>query len=221
MASDQDERPQMHVPTRTLLWPPLTVVGLTGGLASGKTTVAGLFAELGAVLLNADDEGRALMEPGEPALAETVAFFGPGYLLPDGQLDRRALGARVFSSAGDLRVLNRITHPRIARRLRSKLLTISRTAKEGTVVVLEAALLIEAGWAPLVDKILVVSTQQTTQVARLIARSTLSHSQAQARVSAQMPLRQKLRHADYRVNGEAPLPETREQVAAIWRQLGR
>jgi dephospho-CoA kinase len=194
-------------------------VGLTGGIASGKTTVAGMFAKLGAVILNADDEGRAVMEPGEPALAETVAYFGRGCLRADGALDRPALSDRVFNNATERRILNRITHPRIARRLRGKLLEISSRAKENRVVVVEAALLLEAGWAPLVDKIAVIATQQSTQVARLMSRSGLSLPQAHARVTAQMPLRQKLRHADYRLDGEAPLAATREQVAAIWRDL--
>ena len=210
---------QMHLPHHAPAWPPLTVVGLTGGIASGKTTVAGMFAELGALILNADDEGRAVMEPGEPALAEAIACFGRGCLRGDGRLDRQALGDRVFSNAAERRILNRITHPRIARRLRGKLLEISSRAKENTVVVVEAALLLEADWAKLVDKIVVIATQQSTQVARLMSRSKLSLPQAQARVTAQMPLRQKLRYADYRLDGETPPAVTRQQVAAVWHEL--
>ena len=202
------------------------VVGLTGGIASGKTTVAGMFRELGAVVINADDEGRAVVEPGQPALAELVRHFGPEYLLPDGTLDRRALGNRVFAAPADLQALNRITHPRIARRLRERLLSLARQASrrrrsEPVIVLIEAAILIEAGWDRLVDQIIVIVTQPSTQAARLMAGLGYTASQAETRVHAQLPLKQRLRFADYRVAGEGPLAETRAQVAAAWSDLRR
>lgn len=202
-------------------WPPLLVIGLTGGIASGKSTVARMFADLGAAVLNADDEGRAVAEPGEAALAEIVAAFGREYLLPDGRLDRRALGDRIFHARRDREILNRITHPRIGERLCHKLRKLARDTPSPPLVVVEAAVLIEAGWGPLVDKIIVVTAQHSTQVARLMAGFGMTALQAEARVHAQLPLRKRLRYADYRVRGDAPLSETHAQVSALWKDLLR
>lgn len=207
--------------TNGRLWPPLTVVGLTGGIASGKSTIAGMFRELGAVVLNADDEGRAAAEPGEPALAEIIAAFGPEYLQADGRLNRRALAERIFASRADRLRLNRITHPRISERLSKKLELLANEPPPPPVVVLEAALLLEAGWASLVDKIIVVVTQPSVQAARLMAGSQISAAQAEARIHAQIPLRERLRHADYRVRGDVPLSVTHGEVSAVWAELAR
>jgi dephospho-CoA kinase len=202
-----------------LKWPPLVVAGLTGGIASGKTTVAGFFRDLGATVMNADDEGRAVVEPGEPALAEIVARFGPEYLKADGSLDRRALGDRIFGGREDRLALNRITHGRIGERLRGQLRALAKRPPNPPVVVIEAAVLIEAGWQTAVDRTIVVVAQHSVQVARLIAGPRLTAAQAEARVRSQLPLRARLRHAHYRVSGEAPLEETKSRVAEIWREL--
>lgn len=202
-------------------WPHLLVVGLTGGIRSGKSTIARMFQELGATVISADQEGRAVVEPGRPALAEIVAAFGPAYLLPDGTLNRAALGDLVFSCRAALETLNRITHPRIERRLRARLAELARNPPRPPIVVLEAAILVEAGWHPLVDRTVVVATQHCTQLARLLHGSGLSRAQAEARIHAQLPLNERLRYADYRVSGEAPLSETRQQVEAIWQDLLR
>lgn len=200
---------------RPLRWPPLIVAGLTGGIASGKTTVARLFAERGAVVLNADEMGHQAIAPGEPALAELVAAFGPEYLLPDGRLDRAALGHRVFASRRDRETLNRITHPRITKKLLKNFELLANTPSSKLVVVVEAALLVEAGWSQFVDEIIVVTAQHSTQVRRLMARSGLSDPEAVARVRAQLSTRERLRHATYRVSGEASPQETLSAVDAI------
>jgi len=197
------------------------VAGLTGGIASGKTTISRMFGELGATVINADAEGRAVVEPGEPALAELAAAFGREYLQADGRLNRRALGDRVFSRPADLRRLNRITHPRIGVRISKKLEYLANDSPAAGVVVLEAAVLIEAGWARLVDKIIVVVTQPSVQEGRLIAGSQMDASQAGARIRAQIPLRERLKYADYRVRGDAPLEETRAEAAAVYGELTR
>ena len=202
-------------------WPPLVVVGLTGGIASGKSTVASMFRDLGAEVVNADEEGKAAVAPGEPALAEIARAFGPQVLLADGTLDRPRMAARIFASPGDRRALNRITHPRITERLIKKIRNLATHPPRKHVVVVEAALLVEAGWAPLVDKIVVVTAQHSIQVARLIARHGLAVSDAEARVRAQLPARSRLRWADYRISGETALSQTRDQVAAVWDQLVR
>jgi dephospho-CoA kinase len=195
------------------------VAGLTGGIASGKSTVAGMFRELGATVLNADDEGRAVVAPGEPALAELVAAFGPEYLRPDGTLDRAKLGARIFARRSDRLLLNRITHPRIADRLRQKLYGFQGTPPRPPVVVIEAAILLEAGWGRFVDRIVVVAAQQTTQMARLIADHGLTSEGAERRIRSQITLAERLRHADYRINGELALDQTRREVRAVWSDL--
>lgn len=210
-----------------LKWPPLLVVGLTGGIASGKSTMARMFGELGATVLNADDEGRAVVEPGEPALAELIAAFGLEYLTREGRLDRRALGAHVFSNPGGLQTLNRITHPRISARLRARLADLAQAAQRkipdaggaARIVVIEAAVLIEAGWNHLMDKIVVVQTQHSTQVSRLIAGPGLSAAEAEARVRSQIPLAARLRYADFILSGELPLSETHDHVCSLWTEL--
>jgi len=204
---------------RPPLWPPLLVVGLTGGIASGKSTIARLLAERGARVISADREGRAVVRPGEPALAELAAAFGPACLLPSGDLDRPTVADRIFARAADRRALNRITHPRIEARLRRALAALQRRPPRSGVVVLEAAVLIEAGWHRCVDVVLVVATQHSTQVRRLIADLGIGPSQAEARVRAQLSLPQRLRLADLQVSGEGSPGETRRQVDAVWEEL--
>jgi dephospho-CoA kinase len=194
------------------------IVGLTGGIASGKSTVRRMFAELGAATLDADQVAREVVEPGEPALAEIVAEFGPEFLLPDGCLNRRALGDRVFApgSAGkwDRQRLNRITHPRIGAALQEKL---AQFAREGVrVVVLEAAVLKEAGWDELVDEVILVVVQPSVQAQRLIADLGLPSVQAKARVRAQRPTQMKPREAHHVLRGDRPLVEIQAQVRALW-----
>jgi dephospho-CoA kinase len=202
-----------------LKWPPLLVVGLTGGIASGKTTVAGFFAELGATVINADHEGHAVLAPGEPAVAELVAHFGPVVLREDGSVDRRKLGERVFASAADRAILNRISHPRITARVRKALERLQERPPSPPIVVIEAALLVEAGWQSLVDKTLVIVAQPSTQVARLMAGPGMTLDQAEARLRAQLPLSRKLKAADLQINGEAPLGDVRRQVHSVWNGL--
>lgn len=203
------------------LWSPLVVAGLTGGIKSGKSTVSRMFADLGAVVLNADDEGRSVVEPGEPALAELVAAFGPEYLLPDGRLNRSKVAERVFGHQKELDILNRITHPRIDARLREKLAALARRPPKPPVIVIEAAILVEAGWNRLVDRVVVLNVQPSTQVGRLMAGFGLTVCQAEARLRSQMPAERRLRYGDYIINGELSLSATQQQVEAAWQDLCR
>jgi dephospho-CoA kinase len=207
--------------TTTTKWPPLLVVGLTGGIASGKSTVARMLAELGATVISADAEGRAVAAPGEPALAEIAAEFGPGFLAADGSLDRKALGRRVFENPRDLETLNRITHPRIRARLERRLRELAKQPPNPPVVVVEAAILVEAGWHSAVDRVVVVAVQPSTQEHRLIAGFGYEAVEARARVRSQMPAERRLRYADYTLNGELPLPTLRSEAAVLWRELCR
>ncbi|MFN3648376.1 MAG: dephospho-CoA kinase [Armatimonadota bacterium] len=202
-----------------LRFPPLVVAGLTGGIASGKSTIAALFAELGAVVLDADRLGHEVLAPGEPGLAEVVREFGAGFLTPAGELDRKALGARVFGDRTALAALNRITHPRIAERLRGKLRELQKRPPRSRLVVVEAAVLLEAGWAAQVDRILVVSTQHSSQLDRLTHERGLSAAEAEARIKSQIPLFKRLSHADYVIRGDVPLLQTQAEVREVWSAL--
>jgi dephospho-CoA kinase len=207
--------------TETRKWPPLLVVGLTGGIASGKSTVARMFVDLGATVIAADELGREVVRAGEPALAELAAHFGQEYVQPDGELNRRELGRVVFGEPRELPVLNRITHPRIRERLEARLRELAASPPRCPVVVLEAAVLVEAGWVSAVDRVAVVAVQPSVQVRRLIAGSRLTEAEARARLSSQITVEQRLRHADYRIDGERALEDVRDQVGAIWADLGR
>jgi dephospho-CoA kinase len=203
-------------PDKPRIWPPLLVIGLTGGIGSGKTTVSGMLRELGAEIIDADRVGREAVEPGRPALAEVIAAFGPKLLLPDGSLDRARLGAHVFTDARSRRVLNRIMFPRIRADLEERLRALQRRPPRAQIVVVEAAVLVEAGWTESVDRVVVIRAQQSTQVARLIAERGLTPAAAEARIRSQVPLSRRLRAADEVLDGEQTLAALREEVRRRW-----
>lgn len=199
----------------------MRVIGLTGGIASGKSTVAGMFAAHGAAVLAADEVAREVLAPGAPALADVREAFGPAVFGPDGTLDRAALGEQVFSGPEARRRLDAITHPPIRARIQQILAGWRQAAPERRprVVILEHPLLIEASHTDLVEGIILVLAQQTTQVARLTRVKRLTEQQAWARVRAQLPAAEKIPLADWVIDGEAPLPEVRRRVAQIWNEL--
>ena len=166
------------------------MIGLTGGIASGKSTVARMFAERGAAVIDADQLARQIVEPGQPALAELIARFGPQILTPAGALDRKRLGAIAFADPAARADLGRITHPRIAAASAAAIATWSDAGAQ--VVLYEAALLVEnrahAGLAGLI----VVATPPDVQRRRLIERDGLAPAEADARIAAQAPLADKL-----------------------------
>ncbi|HEY8417012.1 MAG TPA: dephospho-CoA kinase [Limnochordales bacterium] len=193
------------------------VIGLTGGIASGKSTVAAMFAELGAAVVSADEIAREVVEPGEPALEEIRTVFGPEVLLPDGRLDRRRLGAIVFADPERRRRLEAILHPRIRARMRER---IEAAAGAGRPVVAEIPLLFESPPSrALVDVTVVVYVDREQQLARLVARDGLSPAEAEARLAAQLPLEEKARLADYVIDNRGGLEHTRAQVRRVWEEL--
>lgn len=193
------------------------VAGLTGGIACGKSTVARMFAELGAVVVSADEISREIVAPGMPALQAIREEFGPGVLLPDGTLDRRRLGAVVFADAAKRRRLEEITHPHIRRVMAER---IDSAARQGRPVIAEIPLLFESEASlSLVDVVIVVYADPDTQLARLMQRDNLTEEQARARVDAQMPLSEKMARADFLIDNGRDLAWTREQVARIWGEL--
>jgi dephospho-CoA kinase len=199
----------------------MRVIGLTGGIASGKTTVARMFEQLGAVVIYADQVAREVVEPGFPALDAIRQSFGPEVFHPDGTLNRGALGDRVFSDPEARRRLEAITHPPILQRIKQRLAQW-RQAKAGEqppAVIIEHPLLIEAGHSDLVEGIILVVAQQSTQAARLKSDKRLTTAQAWDRIRSQLPVEAKIPHARWVIDGEATLPQVRRRVEEIWREL--
>lgn len=202
---------------KSLLEHGLIVIGLTGGIASGKTTVSRLLAELGAVVLDADKVGHEALAPGSEAYRKVVAAFGTGVLRPDGSVDRKKLGEIVFNDAQALAHLNRILHPYMYQMIAERL---EEHRRSGTsVVVLEAAVLLEAGWTSLVDQIWVTQASEDTAIQRLGERNSFSAAQAQARIRSQLSPERRSRQADIIINTDCPLAETECQVRELWRDL--
>lgn len=171
------------------------VVGLTGGIASGKSTVARHFEQLGVPSVDADQLAREVVAKGSAGLSAIVEAFGEEVLLPDGSLDRKAMGQRVFSDAAARARLNAITHPRIAELGAERVRVLS--GKGVPYILYEAALIVESGLHRGMRALVVVSADAATQRARIMQRDTLSLVEAEARIQAQAPLEKKLEVADF------------------------
>jgi len=193
------------------------VIGLTGGIASGKSFVADILAACGAVIVDADRLAREVVEPGEPAYREIVAHFGEGVLMPDGTLDRKALGRIVFADPASRAVLERITHPAIAERA-SRRIELERDKGTG-VVFYVVPLLIEAGLESTVDEIWLVFVDAETQVQRLMKRDNVPREEALRKISAQMALDHKLAYADVVIDNSGAPEETERRVRDEWASL--
>ena len=185
-------------------------VGLTGGIASGKSLVAGMFAELGVPVIDTDAVARELVRPGQPALDEIITAFGREVLAPDGSLNRSALRERVFQDAGERSRLEAILHPRI--RIRS--LDLSAAAG-GPYQVLVVPLLVESGFSELVDRVLVVDCPEALQRERLLTRDAGSPTLADRMIAAQLRREQRLAAADDVIDNSGDMDATRRQVASL------
>jgi len=192
----------------------MRVLGLTGGIGSGKTLVGEMFAQLGAEIIDADQLARDVVEPGQPALGEIVERFGPDVLQADGRLDRAKLGSIVFADASARTALNAITHPRIRERMEA---AVSERKDRSGVLILVIPLLYESARTALVEKVIVVWVDPQTQFRRLVERGGLTAEQAQQRIAAQMPLDQKRALADHVIDNRGTPEETRRQVETIYR----
>jgi dephospho-CoA kinase len=194
----------------------LRLYGLTGGIASGKSTVSRMLRELGAHVLDADLIAREVVEPGTPGLAEVASRF-PGVLGPDGRLDRAKLGARVFADPAERAALNALLHPRIGAAFLEK--TQALAAQGVELVLYDAPLLIENGLHAGMDGVLLVWVPRELQKQRLMARDGLEAQAAEARLAAQLPLEEKRRHATWIVDNTGDLTSTRAQVEEVWRAM--
>jgi dephospho-CoA kinase len=194
-------------------------VGLTGGLAAGKSTVASFFRELGAFHVDADLIAHALLAMGGAAVREVVARFGESIVGADGAVDRRALAAVVFADPRALADLNAIVHPKVRAEIARRIADEESNAAASPVALVDAALLVESGIHRDLDALIVVACTEATQVARAVARGGLTEAEARARVAAQAPLREKLAAADYVIENEGSLDETRRRVREVWKDL--
>jgi dephospho-CoA kinase len=193
----------------------MLLVGLTGGIGSGKSTVARLLAERGAAVLDADSFAREAVQAGSPGFDAVVARFGEGVIGPDGELDRAALAAIVFADEAARHDLEWIVHPEVRRRITEG---ISANAGTDTVVVLESPLLIETGADRDCDVVVVVAAPAEAQIDRLIAAG-MSEADARARMAAQSTLEQKAAQADVVLDNEGTLDELEAQMGSLWADL--
>ena len=194
----------------------MRVIGLTGGIGSGKSTVSKFLAELGAVIIDADKVGHEVLENDSEAWQQVVDAFGRHIVTPDGEIDRKKLGRIVFKSPEALSRLNWIMHPRIYDAVKTQL---EQHQKQGAnVVVVEAPLLIEAGWTSLVDEVWVTIAPRATVLKRL-EQMGLSRAESLARIRSQLPAKERVKQANVVINTDCSLDELKVKVSKLWQRL--
>lgn len=196
------------------------LIGLTGGIASGKSLVAKELKRLGAHLIDADEIARKVVNPGLPAYLDIVKEFGEGILNPDKTINRKALGKLVFSNPEIRKRLEQITHPRILDEINKNIKAV-KGKNPDAIIVVDAALLIEAGLYKKMDKVIVVYADNKTQIERMMKRDGFTMDEAKNRISAQMPLQEKRKYADFVIENveEKSKKEIQEEVRAIFKIL--
>ena len=194
------------------------LVGLTGSIATGKSTVSRMFAHLGARVLDADLLAREVVMPGQPAYLKIVEEFGQGVVRDDGTLDRKALGAIVFAEPARRKRLEEITHPAIAARQQRILSVLDEEAFEG-IVIWDVALLFETGGVARMDRVVVVATDAETELARLMSRDGMAEADARARIASQMPVAEKAKRAHYVIDNSGDRALTEHQVKVVYEAL--
>jgi len=195
----------------------MKVIGLTGGIGSGKSTVSRFLAELGAVIIDADKVGHEAYKSDTDIWREVVAAFGRQILTPNGDIDRKKLGEIVFDKPEALSRLNQILHPRIYDMVKAKIEGYRRQGVD--VVVLEAPLLIEAGWASSVDEVWVTAASESTVLRRLEECSGLSEQQSLARIRFQLSSEERIKHANVVINNDGDINELKSKVEKLWQGL--
>lgn len=196
----------------------MLVVGLTGGIASGKSTVSEYLQELGASIIDADKIAKELVEKDSPALQEIVAYFGQEILDENGQLRRKCLAELIFNSSIEREKLNSILHPRIFQRVEEQI-TLFRTNKIVPLIVLDAPLLLETGMQSLVDEVWVVAVKPEVQLTRLMERDGITREAARERIASQMPLAEKIKLADRVIDNSQGIPELLKIVDKLWAEV--
>ena len=196
----------------------MLLVGLTGGIGSGKSTVSRMLAERGAVVIDADELARRAVEPGTPGLRKVVEAFGDEVTNADGSLDREAVAAKVFADPEARRTLESITHPEVFRLYHEE---INRYRNTDRVVVFDAPLIVEAGAAEGFDILIVVSASEEAQVRRLMADRAMPEAAARDRIASQLPLEEKMRLADVVIHNDGPVEDLEPEVNQLWSELER
>ncbi|MFC1908506.1 dephospho-CoA kinase [Chloroflexota bacterium] len=194
----------------------MKVIGLTGGIGSGKSTVSQFLAELGAIIIDADKVGHQALKAGSETWHQVVSAFGEQMLAANGDIDRTRLGEVVFNNTDARERLNRIIHPRIHQIVQAQL---EEYRRQGVgVVVIEAPLLLEAGWKPDVDEVWVTTADENTILKRLRERSGLSGKEALARIRSQLSSEERVKHADVIIETDCTLGEIRARVERLWEE---
>jgi dephospho-CoA kinase len=196
----------------------MLTVGLTGGIGSGKSTVAKILAELGAPSFDADKVGHEIYRPDGPAYHEVIAAFGSAVVAPDGTIDRKKLGPIVFADPAQLRRLESIVHPRMFERMRGMVAEM-RAQGVSAPIVIEAAILIEAHWQPLFDEIWLVVAPREKVIERVEAERGLKPEQTEARIKAQLSDDERRRHASLVIDNSGTIAQLRTGVGALWQEL--
>ena len=193
-------------------------VGLTGGIATGKSFVLSVLRELGCEVMDADQTAREVVESGQPAFNEIVAHFGQEVVGEDGKLNRGKLGAIIFNNPAEREKLNSIVHPRVFEAQARWMVEVERRNPQA-IVVIDAALMIETGSYRRFDQIVVVHCEPDIQLQRLMERNNLTQEEAMARISSQMPSAEKLKFSDFAINTSLGFDDTRRQIESLYEQL--
>jgi dephospho-CoA kinase len=193
-------------------------VGLTGGIASGKSTVDSMFSAKGAYLIDHDSLARRVVEKDRPAWKGILTLFGPDVLLEDGSLNRLKLGEIIFGDDLKRTALNDIVHPAVFREWKKEIEDVTKQAPHG-IIISDIPLLFEVGWQDAVDVIVLVYISRDEQIRRLSERNGYTTREAEDRLNAQMPIDEKVLRSDYIINNEGLLDKTREDVDRVWAEL--
>lgn len=190
------------------------IIGITGSFGSGKTTVAKMFARLGAYVIDADRVYHSLIKPGKPCYKKIVQHFGRDILSRTGKIDRKKLGGIVFKEKSRLKLLNSVTHPEVIKKIKD----MARSKKSG-VIIIEAPLLIESGFHKEMDKVVLVANKKEEQIKRMREGRGLSSGKTLKRIRMQMPFKKKLASADFIIDNSGSKAQTLRQVKNIWQKL--
>lgn len=189
------------------------VIGLTGGIASGKSTVSNMIKEMAITVIDADVEARLAVEKGEPAYQKIIAEFGDDILLPSGDIDRQKLGSLIFHNAEKRLLLNGIVHPEVRKRMNNQV--EAARMREEQIIVLDIPLLFESKLTHMVEKTILVYVDRDIQLKRLMERNDLSLEDAEARIKSQMPLSDKVALADAVINNNGSITESKKQLIEL------
>ena len=194
----------------------MKIIGLTGGIASGKSTVSAYLQEKGASIIDADAIAHELLAPGKPLYEAYRQHFGDKILLSDGQLDRRVIGKLVFSDPAEREWIDATAHPLIQHEICQRVRQYQ--AEKKSLIVLDVPLLFESGWDKMAEKVCLVYAEEKIQQERLMKRNGYGREEAAARIAAQMPLEEKKKRADCLIDNSGSLPSTLRQVNRLWKE---